>query len=73
VRVYVDGGNVIRQFFAANLIADVTLSIIPIVLGDGIRLFTGGEHEHRLALEGHRAWPSGLVQMRYRVHASLDA
>lgn len=66
-RVYVDGGNVIRQFFAAGLVDDLTLSVIPIVLGGGIRLFSGGEGEHRLELVGHQAWPSGLVQMRYRV------
>src|SRR6185369_16316762 len=49
-RVYVDGADVIRQFFAADLIDDVVLSVIPIVLGGGIRLFPGGEGEHRLAL-----------------------
>jgi dihydrofolate reductase len=66
-RVYVDGADVIRQFFAANLIDDVVLSIIPIVLGGGIRLFPGGEGEHRLDLESQRSWPSGMVQVRYRV------
>lgn len=66
-RVYVDGGDVIRQCFAARLIDDVTISIVPIVLGGGIRLFAGGEGEQRLELEGQRAWGSGLVQMRYRV------
>lgn len=65
-RVYVDGGNVIGQFFAASLIDDVTVSVIPIILGGGIRLFSGGEGEHRLYLESERSWPSGLVQMRYR-------
>ncbi|HMG19889.1 MAG TPA: dihydrofolate reductase family protein [Kofleriaceae bacterium] len=67
-RVYVDGGNVIRQFFAANLITDATISIVPIVLGSGIRLFERGEGEHRLQLQDHRAWPSGLVQLRYTVN-----
>ena len=66
-RVYVDGGDVIRQFFAAGIVDDVTISIVPIVLGGGIRLFAGGEGEQRLELEGRRAWASGLVQMRYRV------
>jgi dihydrofolate reductase len=66
-RVYVDGGNVIGQFFAAGLIDDITVSILPIVLGGGIRLFNGGEGEHRLELEGQRVWPTGLMQMRYRV------
>lgn len=69
-RVYVDGGNVVSQFFAAGLIDDVTISVIPILLGDGIRLFSGGEGEHRLELESQRSWPSGMVQMRYRVRAA---
>jgi len=72
-RVYVDGGNVIAQFLAANLLDDITLSVIPIVLGGGLRLFPGGEGEHRLALESHRSWPTGLVQLRYRVIGDGDA
>jgi len=66
-RVYVDGGSVVRQFLAADLIDDLTISVIPIVLGDGIRLFSCGEGEHRLELESSRSWPSGMVQMRYWV------
>jgi dihydrofolate reductase len=71
-RVYVDGGQVVSQFFAAGLIDDVTISVIPILLGGGIRLFTGGEGEHRLELESQRSWPSGMVQIRYRVRSSGD-
>src|SRR4051794_8901884 len=56
-RVYVDGGKVVSQFFAAGLIDDVTISMIPIVLGNGIRLFPGGEGEHRLDLESSLSWP----------------
>jgi dihydrofolate reductase len=66
-RVYVDGGKIVQQFLAANLVDDVTISVIPIVLGAGIRLFEGGEGEHRLDLESHQTWPTGLVQLRYRV------
>lgn len=66
-RVYVDGGNVVSQFLAAGLIDDITISVIPIILGEGIRLFSGGEGEHRLALEGSRSWATGMVQMRYRL------
>jgi dihydrofolate reductase len=65
--VYVDGGDVIRQFFDARLVDDLTLSVIPVVLGNGIRLFGGGEPERRLVLEEARSWSSGLAQLRYRV------
>lgn len=64
-RVYVDGGDVIRQFLAAGLIDDLTLSIIPVLLGDGVPLFGGVEH--RLRLDDTRAFESGLVQLVYRV------
>jgi dihydrofolate reductase len=64
-RLYVDGGAVIRQFLAANLIDDMTLSLIPTLLGQGIPLFGAEVPEQRLVLEGSQAYPSGLVQLRY--------
>jgi dihydrofolate reductase len=64
-RLYVDGGAVIRQFLAANLIDDMTLSVIPTLLGQGISLFGAEVPEQRLVLEGSQAYPSGLVQLRY--------
>lgn len=63
-RVYVDGGATIRQFLAAGLVTDVTLSIIPVLLGEGIPLFGGVAHD--LELEGVKHWANGLVQMRYQ-------
>lgn len=68
--VYVDGGQTVRQFLAAGLIDALTLSIIPIVLGEGIPLFGGELPEKGLVLDETRSWPNGLVQVRYRVAAS---
>jgi dihydrofolate reductase len=68
-RAYIDGGVVIRQFLAANLIDDLTISVIPTVLGAGIRLFPGGEGEHSFVFESSQSWSSGLVQLRYRTRA----
>lgn len=66
-RVYVDGGDVIRQFFSAGLIDELTISIIPVVLGDGVRLFERGLPERWLNLASSRSWPNGLTQLRYTV------
>ncbi len=66
-RVYVDGGAVIRQFLGDGLIDDITLSIIPVILGDGIRLFDGGGPGRRLRLQASQAFASGLVQLTYDV------
>lgn len=62
--VYVDGGDVIRQFLAAGLVDDLTVSVIPVVLGSGRALFAGGV-EQKLQLVGSTAFSSGLVQLRY--------
>ena len=64
-RVYVDGGALIRSFLRAHLVDDITLSVIPVVLGDGIPLFGDGIPERRLRLAGGQAFASGLVQLRY--------
>lgn len=66
-RIYVDGGDVIAQFLAANLIDDVTVSVIPIMLGGGAPLSPSIGRDVRLALKSHRAFESGLVQLTYSV------
>jgi dihydrofolate reductase len=64
-RVYVDGGRVVSQFLAAGLLDELTVSILPVVLGAGIPLFQETGPERWLSLRSHQAWPSGLVQLRY--------
>lgn len=65
--VYVDGGAVIAQALKAGLVDDVTLSIIPILLGEGTALAPKIGHDVPLQLVEHRAFESGLVQLKYRV------
>lgn len=69
-RLYVDGGAVIRDFLAAGLIDDMTLSVVPVLLGRGIPLFGAEVPEQRLKLESSQAYASGLVQLRYARHAT---
>ena len=66
-RVYVDGGETIRWFLASKLIDELTLSQVPVLIGDGPSLFgpLGGdvhlEHVRTTVLDG------GMVQTTYRV------
>jgi len=64
-RVYVDGGSVIRQFLAEKILTDVTLSILPIMIGSGARLFGELTSDVNLTLVDSQAFPSGLVQLEY--------
>lgn len=66
-RLYVDGAAVIRSFLGARLVDDLTISVIPVILGRGIRLFGDALPNHDLVLEQSLSFPSGLVQSRYRV------
>jgi dihydrofolate reductase len=65
-RVYVDGGDVVQQFLAARAIDDLTISVIPVLLGDGVPLFGKTTGDVGLELVESRAFPSGLVQLEYR-------
>jgi dihydrofolate reductase len=66
-RIYVDGGAVVQQFMAAGLVGDLTISIVPVLLGEGIPLFGRFGRDVRLDLVESRAFKSGLVQLEYCV------
>jgi len=68
-RIYLDGGAVVRQFLAANLVDDLTISLIPTILGSGIPLFERGAPGPVLELVGSQQFNKGLVQLRYRTAA----
>ncbi|MCC7053120.1 MAG: dihydrofolate reductase [Gemmatimonadaceae bacterium] len=65
-RVYLDGGAAIRQGLDERLVDDMTLSIVPVLLGTGRPLFTRGLPESQWALVSVESHPTGLVQIRYR-------
>ena len=64
--VYVDGGKTVQAFIAAGLIDEITIGIVPVLIGDGIPLFGPLDSDLRLEHIGTRSFPSGLVQVKYR-------
>ena len=66
-RVYVDGGRTVHQFLRAGLIADLTLSRVPVLIGTGHTPF--GELPADIPLEHvrTRTFAGGMVQSTYRV------
>jgi dihydrofolate reductase len=60
------GADVINQYLAAGLVDELELSIVPLVLGGGARLFEGVGPD--LALEQVRAVEApGVTHLKYRV------
>jgi dihydrofolate reductase len=63
----VGGGDLVRQCLDAGLIDDIIVSIHPILLGDGVRLVAPDIARTPLTLTSERRYPSGLVQLAYRI------
>ena len=68
--VYADGGEVVTQFLAAGLLDSLTISIVPVLVGTGVRLFATSPRRQGLVLESAKPLPSGVVQLRYRPGAA---
>lgn len=64
--VYLDGGTLIRQASDAGLIDELTLTLVPVILGAGTPLFAGVEQRRRFERISSEALGDGLVQVRYR-------
>jgi dihydrofolate reductase len=66
-RLYVDGGRTVHQFLRAGLIADLTLSRVPVLIGTGHTPF--GELAADIPLQHvrTRTFRGGMVQTTYRV------
>ena len=65
--VYVDGGAIIQSFLKAGLIQDMKITIVPILLGEGIRIFGERDDDIDLELVSATPFPSGLVDLTYNV------
>jgi dihydrofolate reductase len=64
-RVYVDGGRLISSFLAADLIDDLTITVVPVLLGGGLLLFHQSPFVRRFRLGGGGSWAGGLVTLSY--------
>ncbi|HET55628.1 MAG TPA: hypothetical protein ENN33_10485 [Ignavibacteria bacterium] len=58
--------TVYTEFINNKLIDEIIISIIPLVLGDGIKLFQNAV-QTRLSLKNISKYDSGLVQITYKL------
>jgi dihydrofolate reductase len=66
-RLYIDGGVTVQRFLAAGLIDDLQITIIPVVIGDGLPLFGAVPADVVLELVDVAHFAFGYVRVRYRV------
>jgi len=64
--IYCDGGaETIHQLLQEDLIDELIISVIPVILGEGIRLFKGDLQEKKLHLANSKSFEKGLIQLHY--------
>lgn len=64
--IFIDGGaEVVKELRGKNLIDQYVISIIPIMIGKGVRLFKETDTEDRLKLIDCKVFSTGLVQLKY--------
>lgn len=67
--IFVDGGaETIHELLKDNLIDELYLSIIPVLLGNGVRLFRDNRPEQLLTLINVSRFDTGLAQLHYKLN-----
>lgn len=65
--IYCDGGaEIVDALLRERLLDECIVSIIPMLLGSGVKLFKDGIPEQRMKLLSARSFDTGLVQLHYQ-------
>ncbi|NCU03563.1 MAG: dihydrofolate reductase [Chitinophagaceae bacterium] len=65
--IYCDGGaELIDALLQQDLIDEMIISIIPVLVGDGTRLFKDGRPEQTLEFIEAKTFETGLTQLHYK-------
>jgi len=65
--IYCDGGaEIINELLKNDLIDEFIISVIPVLVGNGTRLFKDGRPEQQLEFVSAKAFDTGLTQLHYR-------
>jgi dihydrofolate reductase len=63
----VGGAMLCQSFLGLDLVDEIRLAIMPVLLGDGLRLFGNSDTEQRLLLKDVVAYKTGMVELLYGV------
>lgn len=66
-QVYVDGGQTIQSFLRDGLIDEITITVIPFLLGSGKPLFGSLPSDVALTHVFTKSYPFGFVQSKYLI------
>jgi dihydrofolate reductase len=65
--IFCDGGaEIVNELLKNNLIDEFIISVIPILVGNGTKLFKDGRPEQKLELVSVKSFDKGLTQLHYK-------
>ncbi len=62
----VGGAMLCQSFLRLDLVDEIRLALVPVLLGDGLRLFDNSGLERRWHLKNVIAYKTGIVELLYR-------
>lgn len=65
--IYLDGGVTIQRFLREGLVNEMTITIIPVLIGEGLPLFGALDKDIPLQLIEASSFSNGFVQKKYKV------
>ncbi|NHM08387.1 dihydrofolate reductase [Flavobacterium sp. CYK-4] len=66
--VWIVGGSMLtRDFIRLKIIDEIRVSILPIILGDGLPFFNNIAQEQALRLSDTKAYKNGIVELTYEI------
>jgi dihydrofolate reductase len=69
--IWLVGGAILSQhFLELGLVDEIRLTVAPVLLGDGLRLFGGSLTEKRWDLKNVAAYRNGFVELSYAASAT---
>ncbi|WP_159476816.1 dihydrofolate reductase family protein [Chryseobacterium sp. 18068] len=65
--IYCDGGSeIINELLKNDLVDEFIISVVPVLLGNGTRLFKDGRPEQELQFVSAKTYNTGLTQLYYK-------
>jgi dihydrofolate reductase len=65
--IYCDGGaEIVNELLKSDLIDEFIISIVPVLVGNGTRLFKNDRPEQQLELVHSKTFDTGLTQLHYK-------
>ena len=72
-KIYVDGGALIQSFINENLITDITITVIPVLIGSGIPLFGSVKNDIEFEHISTKTYEFGFVQNKYTIKSQIKS